>query len=820
MGIRAGFGRAVIFTASLLAFASVIAVQPARAANIITFTTVPPNQTINPLPGTVALTATATDSDTTATVTYSAANLPPGVVINATNGAITGSATTAFTGTTTLTATDGTATGTAMFTWTDANTITINNPGPQATMPGAAISMQLTYSDNGGLVPTFTAAGLPTGLGISAAGVISGTPTTPGTYTPTITATDSTGSAGTASFTWTITADKIKVTPIANQTSAPNTAVTLQVTATDSDTAEPLTYSAGVTSTLPPGIVINTATGAITGKATAIGTFPVTITVSDPTGATQATSFTWTISADTITVKAPANQSSPPNTAVTLQINAADSDPTEVLAYSAGTPSTLPPGLTINAATGLISGKTTAATGTYTVTITVTNAVSTPATVTFTWAVARNKITVTAPKIVQSLVGVVQTPPVITAVDARAREVLTFSAAGLPAGLKINPVTGRITGTPRALTTVTVTITATDPSGSAGSAAIRWQVGGLIGIVDPGTQILSLGQNVYIPLKVTDTAAGDKVTLSAAGLPRGVSFQARPPLLTGWPLFSRTYNVAITARGLDGGVTVLRFPVRVRGAVTTPPGGPVALGFGNLCLTDPGNRTANGTRVQLAGCNGGTTQHWLVASDGTVRVHGRCLAAFGTRIALWPCTGSAAETWVKGTDGELIIASSGECLADPGSSTRNGTLPTLARCTTARNERWAAPGAPMFAGIMNKCADDQVSSPANGNIIDSFACNYSIAQSWRFLPDGTIRTIGSCLTVRGAAGRVGALIELWGCQPGNARQHWRVVRIGGFVVEIQNGSACLAVPSHSSPDGTQLRLTRCTGTGAVTEWHD
>ncbi|HMD92293.1 MAG TPA: putative Ig domain-containing protein, partial [Trebonia sp.] len=162
----------------------------------------PPNQTINPLPGVVALTAVATDSDTTATVTYSAgtpSTLPPGVAINATTGAITGTATTAFTGTTTLTAADGTgATAIATFTWTDANTITIANPGAQATMPGAAISMPLTYTDNGGLVPTFTAAGLPTGLGISAAGVIGGTPTAPGTYTPTITATDSTGSAGTA----------------------------------------------------------------------------------------------------------------------------------------------------------------------------------------------------------------------------------------------------------------------------------------------------------------------------------------------------------------------------------------------------------------------------------------------------------------------------------------------------------------------------------------------------------------------------------------------------------------------------------------------
>ena len=52
---------------------------------------------------------------------------------------------------------------------------------------------------------TWSATGLPAGLAInSASGLISGTPTTAATYTPTVTAKDTTGATGSTSFTFTI----------------------------------------------------------------------------------------------------------------------------------------------------------------------------------------------------------------------------------------------------------------------------------------------------------------------------------------------------------------------------------------------------------------------------------------------------------------------------------------------------------------------------------------------------------------------------------------------------------------------------------------
>src|SRR6201999_3409353 len=61
-------------------------------------------------------------------------------------------------------------------------------------------------SASGGTAPySWTATGLPAGLSINASnGVISGTATTAGTSSVTVTATDSASHGGTASFTWTV----------------------------------------------------------------------------------------------------------------------------------------------------------------------------------------------------------------------------------------------------------------------------------------------------------------------------------------------------------------------------------------------------------------------------------------------------------------------------------------------------------------------------------------------------------------------------------------------------------------------------------------
>jgi len=86
------------------------------------------------------------------------------------------------------------------------NIVTVTNPGNQTGTVGTAASLQIKATDSAAnQTLTYHATGLPTGLTLTAnTGSITGTPSAAGTYTVTVTATDTTGASGAATFTWTI----------------------------------------------------------------------------------------------------------------------------------------------------------------------------------------------------------------------------------------------------------------------------------------------------------------------------------------------------------------------------------------------------------------------------------------------------------------------------------------------------------------------------------------------------------------------------------------------------------------------------------------
>ncbi|HEX3650397.1 MAG TPA: putative Ig domain-containing protein, partial [Pseudonocardiaceae bacterium] len=93
--------------------------------------------------------------------------------------------------------------------------VTVTSPGQQTATAGTAIA-PITLAATGGTPPyTWTATGLPAGLAISAAGGISGTPTTAGTSTVTVTATDSAGTSGSATFGFVVGSPAGTIIPIA-----------------------------------------------------------------------------------------------------------------------------------------------------------------------------------------------------------------------------------------------------------------------------------------------------------------------------------------------------------------------------------------------------------------------------------------------------------------------------------------------------------------------------------------------------------------------------------------------------------------------------
>jgi beta-glucosidase len=85
-----------------------------------------------------------------------------------------------------------------------AATVGVANPFGMSSPVGAAVSFAMQAQDsNTAQTLTFTATGLPAGIGISPSGVISGSSTAKGSTTVTVTATDGNGVSGSATFVWT-----------------------------------------------------------------------------------------------------------------------------------------------------------------------------------------------------------------------------------------------------------------------------------------------------------------------------------------------------------------------------------------------------------------------------------------------------------------------------------------------------------------------------------------------------------------------------------------------------------------------------------------
>ncbi|MDE2257776.1 MAG: putative Ig domain-containing protein, partial [Xanthomonadaceae bacterium] len=263
---------------------------------------------------------TITASGGTSPYTYATAGpLPAGLTLSS-GGVLSGTPTAGGTFNFTVTATDSSTGAGAPYTGSRAYTLTVNPPTitlaptslPAATV-AAAYSQTITAS--GGTSPytyAVTVGTLPAGLTLSSAGVLSGTPTAGGTFSFTVTATDSsTGTGpykGTQAYTLTVNPPTITLAPTSLPSGTNNVAYPSQ-TITASGGTSPYTYAVTV-GALPAGLTLSSA-GVLSGTPTVGGTFNFTVTATDSsTGAgpyTGSQAYTLTVNpgTQTLTITAP-----------------------------------------------------------------------------------------------------------------------------------------------------------------------------------------------------------------------------------------------------------------------------------------------------------------------------------------------------------------------------------------------------------------------------------------------------------------------------------------------------------------------------------
>jgi hypothetical protein len=107
------------------------------------------------------------------------------------------------------------------------------------------------------------------------------------------------------------------------------------------------------------------------------------------------------------------------------------------------------------------------------------------------------------------------------------------------------------------------------------------------------------------------------------------------------------------------------------------------------CLALGGLFGLDGSPILVNTCADVDAQHFTLATDGTLRVGGKCAQSTsdGT-VRIAGCADQAGGQWRAGASNSLVNPSTGQCLTDPGSA---GATTRVSACTGADDQSWSLP---------------------------------------------------------------------------------------------------------------------------------
>ena len=534
----------------------------------ITVTVNDPTVTITaggPLTGTVAVAYSQTFTFTGGTAPwsgYQVTNLPAGVSITGTTAntvTVSGTPTAAGSFALNVSATDS-STGNGPF--NVGQTFSLDIAGPALTLAPAAGTLNAPYAV--AFSQAFTASGspgpytyaltgtLPAGMSFSN-GTLSGTPTAPGSYPVTVTATDTglTGVGAPFSIAQNYTIDVPAPTIVVNPATLANGTAGQAYAASLSATGAVAPYGFAVTAgALPPGMTLSSG-GALSGTPTSSGTFNFTVTATDPNGQTGSRAYALVIDVPVLTITPATLPSGIVGVAYSQTVGASGGIAPYSFAVTAGA---LPTGLTL-ASDGTLSG-TPSAQGTFTFTVTATDSTGgTAATASQAYSV---EIVFAPPVAVNDAATVLAGESVTIAVTANDNSIapITSIAIASPPATGTATVSGLdvvYTAPTLSPATVTFTYTATGPGGTSAPATVTVTVNPL-----PIPANFDVTTTPATPVSVTLTAG-------ATGGPfTGADVVSVSPVASGTAVIAASggdYVLTFTPDAAFSGAVVVQFTI-------------------------------------------------------------------------------------------------------------------------------------------------------------------------------------------------------------------------------------------------------------------
>ncbi|HXH91482.1 MAG TPA: putative Ig domain-containing protein, partial [Thermoanaerobaculia bacterium] len=495
---------------------------------------------------------TFTQSGAFGTATFTTASTLPAGLTLSTAGVLSGTPTAPVVSVPiVVTVTDGagcTGTGSTYSLTINCQTITVTKPVVTTGTVDAPFSQTFTQSGVGTHTPASFAINsgtLPAGLTLSNAGVLSGTPTQQGSFPITVKVTDVNGCSGVSStYNLFINCQTITVTnPLTNTGMA---GVAFSQTFTQSAAHGTATFTTA--STLPTGFSLSNA-GVLSGTTTQHGLFSIVVTVTDANGCTgTGSTYSLNIACNPISVTNPVNTNG--TVAVAFSETFTSSGTLGTPSYT--TASTLPTGLTLHAATGILDGTPTQA-GNFPIVVTATDSNGCTGTgATYTLHITCNVITVTPPGVTSGTAGV-NFDQAFSQSGGNGTINWTETGDTLPAGIVLDSTTGHLHGSTTSTGSFNITVTATDANGCSGSTPYTLTINcQTVTVTNPAQTSVQAGTT----LDVVFTASGilGTVTWSETGdtLPGTIALNASTGHLSGTTNSIGTFNIVVKALDSNG----------------------------------------------------------------------------------------------------------------------------------------------------------------------------------------------------------------------------------------------------------------------------